>query len=57
MLRTKVYRSWMGFVESGNRPRDLGVEFRNVVVNHGAIRWATGKQLTKGRVFVNDIIA
>ena len=32
MLRTKVYRSWMGFVESGNRPRDLGVEFRNVVV-------------------------
>ena len=25
MLRTKVYRSWMGFVESGNRPRDLGV--------------------------------
>ena len=39
MLRTKVYLSWVSFVESGYRSCDLSVEFRNVVINHSAIRF------------------
>ncbi len=38
MLRPKVYLSWVSLVESGYGSCHLSVEFRNVVVNHGAIR-------------------